>query len=68
MISYEKLRVLCKKNGITSYTIKKNNIVSQSTWIAIQNDKDIRVSAINELCKFLDVQPADILEYIPDEE
>ncbi len=33
-----------------------------------QKAKAIRLSTLNKICEYLDCQPGDILEYIPDDE
>lgn len=68
MISYQKLLTLCEKRGINSYTMKKYKIMGQATWASIRAGGDVRLSTIDALCKFLNCQPGDLLEYLPDEE
>ncbi|MBD5144681.1 MAG: helix-turn-helix transcriptional regulator [Ruminococcus sp.] len=66
-IVYDKLLDLMKQRGITSYTIRQNNIIGQATLQKIKNGGDIDTRTIAKLCKLLDCQPGDILEYVPDE-
>nr|MDE5991486.1 helix-turn-helix transcriptional regulator [Oscillospiraceae bacterium]MDE6600370.1 helix-turn-helix transcriptional regulator [Oscillospiraceae bacterium]MDE7302294.1 helix-turn-helix transcriptional regulator [Oscillospiraceae bacterium] len=66
-IVYDKLLELMKQRGITSYTIRQNNIIGQATLQKIKNGGDIDTRTIAKLCKLLDCQPGDILEYVPDE-
>lgn len=66
-IVYDKLLNLMKEKGITSYTIRQNNIIGQATLKKIKNSGDIDTRTISKLCKLLDCQPGDILEYVPDE-
>lgn len=67
-ISYNKLLTLFEKKGVTSYTItKKDKVIGQATWKNIHDGKHIDTRTIETLCKYLDCQPGDILEYIPDE-
>lgn len=66
-IVYDKLLELMKQKGITSYTIRQNNIIGQATLQKIKNGGDIDTRTIAKLCKLLDCQPGDILEYVPDE-
>ncbi|MCM1023866.1 MAG: helix-turn-helix transcriptional regulator [Prevotella sp.] len=66
-IVYDKLLKLMKQRGITSYTIRQNNIIGQATLQKIKNGGDIDTRTIAKLCKLLDCQPGDILEYVPDE-
>lgn len=67
-ISYNKLLNVFKEKGITSYTItKKEKLIGQSTWKKIHENGHIDTRTIEALCKYLNCQPGDILEYIPDE-
>ncbi len=67
-ICYNKLLTIFKEKGITSYTItKKDKIMGQATWKNIHDGKHIDTRTIEALCKYLNCQPGDILEYVPDE-
>ena len=65
-ISYAKLIKIFEDKGITSYTIKKEKIIGQSTWKKIHENGHIDTHTIETLCKYLDCQPGDIMEYVPD--
>lgn len=67
-ISYNKLLKIFEKKGITSYTIKKEKVVGQSAWKKIHENGHIDTRTIESLCKYLNCQPGDILEYVPDDE
>lgn len=66
-IVYGKLLKLMSEKGITSYTIKKDNIIGQATFKKIKEGGDIDTRTIAKLCKLLNCQPGDILEYVDDE-
>lgn len=66
-ISYAKLFGLMKDKGLTTYKIRKNKIVSEGTLQSLREGKSVTTEAIANLCKVLDCQPGDIMEYIPDE-
>lgn len=67
-INYNKLLDMFKKKGITSYTItKKQKIIGQSTWKKIHENGHIDTRTIESLCKYLNCQPGDIMEYVPDD-
>ena len=69
MICYNKLLDILKEKGYTSYTLtKKYKLIGQSTWKKLSEGGHIDTRTIDALCKFLDCQPGDILEYIPDSE
>nr|WP_207734039.1 helix-turn-helix transcriptional regulator [Anaerotruncus colihominis] len=54
--------------GITSYTLKRDNIIGQATFKKIKEGGDIDTRTIAKLCKLLNCQPGDILEYTPEDE
>lgn len=63
-IKYDKLFVLMKEKGLTTYKIRKDNIISQSALTAIKNGKSVTTDTIAKLCKALNCQPGDIIEYV----
>ena len=65
-IKYDKLFILFKEKGITSYTMKKDNIIGQATFKKIKDGGEIDTRTISKLCALLDCQPGDIMEYVPD--
>ena len=68
MIKYDKLFKLFEKNGISSYVAQKNNIIAQSTLNRIKNGTGgLDYRTIDRICRTLNCQPADIMEYVPDE-
>ncbi|MBR6568044.1 MAG: helix-turn-helix transcriptional regulator [Clostridia bacterium] len=67
-IKYDKLIALLKEKGITTYKIRKENLISQATYQKLRTgDGIIDTRTIEKLCKLLDCQPGDIMEYVPDE-
>ena len=57
-----------KNKGITSYKIRKDNIFGQQTLTDFRKNNVIgSVKNIDLLCKLLEIQPGDLLEYIPDD-
>lgn len=67
-IIYDKLIQIFNEQKINSYTIKKENIIGQASYKKIKEGGDIDTRTISKLCKYLNCQPGDILEYVPDEE
>ena len=65
-ITYDKLLALMEERGVTSYTIKKENIIGQATLRKIKEGGDIDTRSIAKLCAYFDCQPGDILSYVPD--
>lgn len=55
--------------GYSSYNLKKKNIIGGAILQKFrQNNASIDYKTINKLCELLDMQPGDILEYVPDPE
>ena len=67
-IIYDKLYAIMKQKGLTTYKIRQDNIISQSALTAIKQGKSVTTDTISKLCKALNCQPGDILEYVPDDE
>ena len=65
-ISFQKLFDLMKEKGLTTYKIRKENIISQSALTALKNEKSVTTDTIAKLCKALNCQHADIMEYVED--
>lgn len=65
-ISYNKLLKIFAERGITSYTIKKENVVGQSAWKKVHEGGHIDTRTIDALCAYLKCQPGDMMEYVED--
>lgn len=67
-IKYDKLFILLKEKGYSSYKLRKEKLISQATLQKLRTgDGIIDSRTINRLCELLDCQPGDITEYVPDE-
>ena len=53
-----------KEKGYTTYTLRKENILRQSTIQKLREGKGLAWDNIERLCALLDCQPGDLLEYI----
>ncbi len=67
-IKYDKLFALMKEKGLTTYKIRKENIISQGALTSLRAGKSVTIETIEKLCKVLECQPGDIIEYIPDDD
>lgn len=56
-----------KANGFSTYKIRQEKIFGQATLQKFRQEELVSWDNINTLCTLLNCQPADILEYIPDE-
>ncbi len=65
-IIYNKMVKLMEERGITSYTVKRDNIIGQATFRKIKEGGDIDTRTIAKMCEVLECQPGDLLEYIPE--
>ena len=68
-ISY-KVNVLAKLKecGYSTYRIRKENIIGQSTITRLKKGEPVSWENISAICKLLNCQPGDIMEYIPEDE
>lgn len=64
-ILYNKLQALMTEKGIKKFDLRKAGVNSQILDKALSNG-NIDSRTINKLCRLLDCQPGDIMEYIPD--
>lgn len=62
-MDYSKLFTLMKKQKISTYRIRKDNIISQSTLQKLREGKSVTTDAIGTLCNLLNCQPGDLMEY-----
>lgn len=66
-ISYSKLLKLLEEKGYNSYIIRKENIIGQGTLTALKKGTGgLDKKTLEKLCKELNCQPGDLMEYIPD--
>lgn len=65
-IKYDKLFALMKEKGLTSYKIRQENIISQGALTSLRAGKSVTMDTIEKLCKALQCQPGDIIEFVDD--
>lgn len=65
-IKYDKLFALMKEKGLTSYKIRQENIISQGALTSLRAGKSVTMDTIEKLCKALQCQPGDIVEFVDD--
>lgn len=69
MITYDKLLKKLKEEGYTTYKIKKTGIIGGGTLSNLIAGKGgLDSKTINRLCKLLDCQPGDLMEYVADDD
>lgn len=60
--------VALKAAGVTTYQIRKDKLLSESTVQKLRNKLPVSWDNIETLCRLLNCQPGDIIEFIPDNE
>lgn len=64
-ISYKGAFQKMQEKGVTTYRIRKENIISQSTLQKLREGKPVTTETIERLCILLDCTPNDIMEITP---
>ena len=67
MLVYDKFFELLNKKGINKSDLR-NYGFSPRVSVKLSKGEDISTNTLNRICKLLDCQPSDIMEYIPDVE
>ena len=64
-----KINVLAalKSAGYSTYKLRKYKILSESTIQKFRDNEIVTADNLALVCKLLNCQPGDILEYVPDE-
>ncbi len=57
-----------KEQGYTTYQIRKEKIFSESTLQKFRRKQMVSTENLDTICRIFNMQPADVIEYIPDEE
>lgn len=66
MIKYKiDIMAALKEKGYTSYKLRKNHILSEKVMTDIRKSK-VTMCTLNQVCRLLNCQPGEILEYLPD--
>ena len=65
MIIYAAFWNTLKRSGESTYSLIKDHHISSSTIDKLRKNKPLNTTTINDLCRILDCQVQDIMEYIP---
>jgi DNA-binding Xre family transcriptional regulator len=57
---------ILKEKGITKKVFAESIGIKTNTMSAMSKNRNVNTSTINKACAFLNCQPGDILEYVPD--
>lgn len=67
MISFAPLFRTMKEKNITSYKLEKLGF-SRATYYSIRSGNSVSTNTINQLCKLLQCNVSDVIEFVDDEE
>lgn len=67
MITYRKLWETMRKKGISQYKLIREYGISTGQLDRLRKNENISTYTLNSLCRILDCNVCDIIEYIPDE-
>jgi len=56
-----------KEKGITTYQIRKDRLLSESTVQKLRAGVGVSWENIETLCRLLECQPGDLMEFVPEE-
>jgi len=65
---YEKLFAIMKERGMTTYQIRKERIITETTLQKLREGKNVTTDSLGRLCEVLGCQPGDIMEYVPNDD
>ena len=68
MICYTRFWETLKESGESTYTLIKNHHISSSTIDKLRKNKPLNTTTINDLCRILNCNVENIMEYVPSEQ
>ena len=68
MIVYNKLKSYLEQRGMKYIDLQRQIGFSPSVTAKFQKNRPVNTESINKICEYLQCQPSDIMEWIPDEE
>ncbi len=68
MYTYEPLFRTMKERGITTYTLVNHYGISSHLMSNLRHNKNVTMNTIDQLCKILNCNVSDIVEYKENEE
>lgn len=68
MIVFADIMGMLAKSGWSSYRIRKEKELSESTITRIRNREPLTTTTIDKICRLCSCQPGDLMSYIPDQQ
>ena len=66
MIIFDKLWMLMKEKGVSTYKLREDCGIDSKTVRRLKANDNIETKTLNKLCAALDCRIEDIIEYVPD--
>ena len=66
MIVFEDILGMLSKSGWSSYRLRNEKVLSESTLTRIRQKGPINTTTIDKLCELCGCQPGDIMHYVPE--
>lgn len=66
-MKYDKLFALMKEKRLTTYRIRRDRIITETTLQKLREGQNVTTDSIARLCRALSCQPGDIMEYTEEE-
>ena len=64
---YDKLFALIEGKGLTMYSLRRDKVVGVATLEKMwKGEGHVDTRSLERLCEYLDCQPGDIMEYVPE--
>ena len=67
-ISYNKLWKLLVDKKMSKADLRKTAGIAPNTMTRLRRDEEVTLTVLNKICKTLDVDIGDIMEFLPDAE
>ena len=67
MIAFDKLWVVMKQRGVSTYLLREKCGIDSKTVRRLRANDNMETKTLNKLCSVLDCRLEDIAEYVPDE-
>lgn len=65
MIVYNNIVERLADAGYSTYKIRKDKLLSESTMQKLRSGGTVTTETIDTLCRLLDCQPGDLMAYVP---
>ena len=66
MIIYKNIVERLAAEGYSTYRIRKEKLLPESTMQKLRSGGTVTTETVDTLCRLLQCQPGDIMEYVPD--